>query len=271
MCRVLGVSRSGFYASRSRRSKRKGEDERLKPLIRSIFETSKRTYGILRIIAALAKLGIKVGKNRVSRLMKSEGLWVKTRRRFKVTTNSDHKRPVAPNRLNQEFWAKEPDSIWTGDITYIRTSEGWLYLAVVLDICTRKIVGWSMDKRMKDDLVVGAFKNALQRRKPDKGFIFHSDRGSQYCSKRFRKLVRGVGGKQSMSATGCCYDNAITESFFGTRKRELVHHSPDETTTLAKPSIFSYIEGFYNRTRMHSAIGYMSPDEFEQSLYRMAA
>jgi putative transposase len=265
------VSRSGFYASLTRWSKRKSEDERLKPLIHSIFETSKRTYGILRIIEALGRLGINIGKNRVSRLMKEAGLWVKTRRRFKVTTNSDHKRPVAPNLLNQEFWSEKPDSIWTGDITYIRTSQGWLYLAVVLDICTRKIVGWSMDKRMKDDLVVAAFKNALQRRKPAKGFIFHSDRGSQYCSKHFSKLVKGSGGKQSMSATGCCYDNAITESFFGTLKRELVHHCRYETRTLAKRSIFSYIEGFYNRTRMHSAIGYMSPDEFEQSLYRMAA
>ncbi len=239
--------------------------------MRAIFKESDETYGILRIIEALRSQGITAGKNRISRLMKDNDLRVKTRRRFKVTTNSDHKRPVAPNLLNQEFWAKEPDDIWTGDITYIRTGEGWLYLAVVLDICTRKIVGWSMHKRMKDDLVVNAFKNALHRRKPGKGFIFHSDRGSQYCSKRFSKLVRGAGGKQSMSATGCCYDNAITESFFGTLKTELVHHCRCETRAMAKRSIFSYIEGFYNRTRMHSSIGYMSPDEFEQSLYRMAA
>ena len=272
MCRVLKVSRSGFYAYLRRgESKRKGEDRQLLPHIKVIFEGSRETYGPLRIMEKLRPLGIRVSKTRIARLMKENNLKVKTHRRFKVTTNSDHKRPVAPNLLNQNFWAKEPDQIWTGDITYIRTDEGWLYLAVVLDICTRKIVGWSMDKRMKDDLVVNAFKNALQRRCPAKGFIFHSDRGSQYCSKRFKKLVKGVGGRQSMSATGSCYDNAITESFFGTLKRELVHHYRYLTRLAAKRSIFSYIEGFYNLERLHSSIGYMSPVEYEDSLLKLAA
>lgn len=272
MCRVLGVSRSGYYASRKRpESKRRSEDKRFAALIRAIFERSRQTYGIVRIVQELDKQGVGIGKRRVSRLMKEQRLKVKTRRRFRATTNSDHKRPVAPNLLKQDFRASQPDRVWTGDITHIQTAEGWLYLAVLLDVCTRKIVGWSMHKRMKDDLVVNALKNALQRRSPDKGFIFHSDRGSQYCSKRFGELVKEAGGKQSMSATGCCYDNAITESFFGTLKRELVHHCRYETREAARRSIFSYIEGFYNRVRIHSSIGYRSPEEFEQSLYRMAA
>jgi putative transposase len=272
MCRVFKVSRSGFYGYLCRgESKRKQVDRQLLIHIKAIFQESKETYGSVRIMEKLRSMGILAGKARIARLMKENNLKVKTQRRFKVTTNSDHKRPVAPNLLQQNFWAKEPDDIWTGDITYIRTDEGWLYLAVVLDICTRKIVGWSMDKRMKDDLVVNAFKNALHRRRPSKGFIFHSDRGSQYCSKRFKKLIKGAGGKQSMSATGSCYDNAITESFFGTLKRELVHHYRYETRREARRSIFGYIEGFYNLKRLHSSIGYMSPVEFEDSLYRLAA
>jgi len=272
MCRVLKVSRSGFYAYLRRgESKREQKDKHLLPYIEAIFEESKETYGPLRIMEKLRSLEIVAGKARIARLMKENNLKLKTQRRFKVTTNSDHKRPVAPNLLQQNFWAEAPDDIWTGDITYIRTGEGWLYLAVVLDVCTRKIVGWSMDKRMKDDLVVNAFKSALQRRSPAKGFIFHSDRGSQYCSKRFMKLVKGVGGRQSMSATGSCYDNAITESFFGTLKRELVHHYRYPTRMAAKRSIFSYIEGFYNLKRLHSSIGYMSPVEYEDSLCKLAA
>ena len=272
MCRVFKVSKSGFYGYLGRgESRRKQVDGQLLPRIKAIFKESKETYGPVRIMQKLRSVRILVGKGRIARLMKQNNLKPKTQRRFKVTTNSDHKRPVAPNLLNQNFWAKEPDQIWTGDITYIRTDEGWLCLAVVLDTCTRKIVGWSMDKRMKDDLVVNAFKNALHRRNPSTGFIFHSDRGSQYCSKRFKNLIKGVGGKQSMSATGSCYDNAITESFFGTLKRELVHHYRYQTRREAKRSIFSYIEGFYNVTRLHSSIGYLSPAEYEDSLYRLAA
>lgn len=272
MCRVFKVSKSGFYGYLNRgESKRQQVDRQLLPHIKTIFKESKETYGPLRIMASLRSLGILIGKSRIARLMKESNLKPKTQRRFKVTTNSDHKRPVAPNLLEQNFWAKEPDDIWTGDITYIHTDEGWLYLAVVLDICTRKIVGWSMDKRMKDDLVVNALKNAINRRQPSSGFIFHSDRGSQYCSKRFKKLIKGVGGRQSMSATGSCYDNAITESFFGTLKRELVHHYRYQTRREARGSIFSYIEGFYNVTRLHSSIGYKSPVEYENSLYRLAA
>ena len=272
MCHVLGVSRSWYYAwSKSGATARQHSDQKLLVGIQAAFDASDRTYGATRIGEELRSQGIRVGKNRIGRLMKQRGLHVKTTRRFKVTTNSDHKRPVAPNLVNRQFTAFASDRLWTGDITYIRTDEGWLYLAVVLDVFSRRIVGWSMDRRMKDDLVIAAFKNALIRRRPDPGCIFHSDRGSQYCSRRFRSLVRGVGCRQSMSATGNCYDNAITESFFGTLKRELVHHCSFATRQEAQSRIFRYIEGFYNRARRHSAIDYLSPEQFEQVWLQMAA
>jgi putative transposase len=272
MCRVLGVSRSSYYAGSTRvQSAREIGDRVLGERIKAIFEASEATYGVLRIQKKLRIEGVYAGKNRISRLMRELGLRVKTRRRFVVTTNSDHKRPVAPNLVAQRFEADAPDKLWTGDITYIPTAEGWLYLAVVLDVFSRRIVGWSMQERMKDDLVVEALKNALYRRRPTSGFIFHSDRGSQYCSKRYRALVAGSGGVQSMSATGSCYDNAITESFFGSLKRECVHHCRYQTRSAARSSLFSYIEGFYNRQRIHSAIGYMSPIQFEELFLRKAA
>lgn len=272
MCRVLGVTRSWYYKFSGRgETRRQRSDRELLPRIKAFFEDSEETYGAVRIVRDLRDVGTRAGKNRIGRLMRENGLKVKTTKRFKITTNSDHKRPVAPNLVNQVFTAEAPDRLWTGDITYIWTTEGWLYLAVVLDVFSRRIVGWSMNRRMTDDLVVAAFKNALVRRRPTPGFIFHTDRGSQYCSKRFRALVKGAGGVQSMSATGCCYDNAITESFFGTLKRELVHHCSFITRQVAKSRIFRYIEGFYNRKRRHSAIGYLSPEQFEQGRFKMAA
>ena len=272
MCRVLGVTRSWYYKRQGRGpTKRQREDKALLPQIKAVFEESDKTYGADRSAKKLRAEGIRVGKNRVNRLMRENDLKVKTTKRFKVTTNSDHKRPVAPNLVNQEFSSAAPDRLWTGDITYIWTAEGWLYLAVVLDVYSRRIVGWSMNRLMTDDLVIAAFKNALVRRCPGPGLIFHTDRGSQYCSKRFRALVKGAGGLQSMSATGCCYDNAITESFFGTLKRELVHHCFFVTRKDAQSRIFRYVEGFYNRKRIHSAIGYLSPEQFEQRRFKMAA
>ena len=272
MCRNLGVSRSWYYAQLKRgETERQREDKGLLKSIKDVFEETDKTYGAGRIVKELRDQGTRVGKNRVWRLMRAHGLRVKTTRRFRVTTNSDHKRPVAPNLVKQNFTAPAPDRLWTGDITYIWTAEGWLYLAVVLDVFSRRIVGWSMNRRMTDDLVVAAFKNALLKRRPLPGFVFHTDRGSQYCSKRFRALVRGAGGLQSMSATGCCYDNAITESFFGTLKRELIHHCSFVTRQEAQSRIFQYIEGFYNRKRRHSAIGYVSPHQFEQEAFKVAA
>jgi transposase InsO family protein len=271
MCRVFGVSRSHYYAQLNLgRSKRQREDRHLLVSIKASFEGSDRTYGADRICRELREQGVCVGKNRVWRLMKQHGLRVKTIRRFKVTTNSDHKRPVAPNLVRRNFTAPAPDRLWTGDITYIWTAEGWLYLAVILDVFSRRIVGWSMKRRMTDDLVITAFNNAVIRRGPSQGVVFHSDRGSQYCSKRFQSLVRGIGGIQSMSGTGSCYDNAITESFFGTMKRELVHHCSFERRSEAQSQIFRYIEGFYNRRRRHSSIGYQAPEEYERLFIKIA-
>jgi transposase InsO family protein len=272
MCRVFGVSRSRYYAQlKAGPTKRQREDQALLADIKTAFDDSDQTYGVVRIRRELGDQGTRVGKNRVWRLMKQHGLRVKTTKRFKITTNSDHKRPVASNLVQRNFSAEAPDRLWTGDITYIWTAEGWLYLAVILDVFSRRIVGWRMDKRMTDDLVIAAFKNALVRRRPTQGLIFHSDRGSQYCSKRFQALVKGVGGIQSMSGTGCCYDNAITESFFGTLKRELVHHCSFKTRAEAQSRIFRYIEGFYNRRRRHSAIGYQAPEHYERQFVRLAA
>jgi transposase InsO family protein len=272
MCRVFEVSRSRYYAQlKAGATKRQREDQALLVDIKAAFDDSDRTYGAGRIGQELREQGTRVGKNRIWRLMKQHGLRVKTTRRFKVTTNSDHKRPVAPNLVQRNFSAEAPDRLWTGDITYIWTAEGWLYLAVVLDVFSRRIVGWSMDRRMTDNLVMTAFKNALVRRRPAHGLIFHSDRGSQYCSKRFQALVKGAGGLQSMSGTGCCYDNAITESFFGTMKREHVHHFSFRTRTEAQSQIFRYIEGFYNRRRRHSSIGYQAPETYERQFFKMAA
>lgn len=271
MCRVFGVSRSRYYAQLdSGGSKRQREDQRLVVSIKAAFDGSDRTYGAGRICRELREQGILVGKNRVWRLMKQHGLRVKTMRRFKVTTNSDHKRPVAPNLVRRNFTAPAPDRLWTGDITYIWTAEGWLYLAVILDVFSRRIVGWSMKRRMTDDLVITAFNNAVIRRGPSSGVVFHSDRGSQYCSKRFQSLVQGIGGIQSMSGTGSCYDNAITESFFGTMKREFVHHCSFESRSEAQSQIFRYIECFYNRRRRHSSIGYHAPEEYERLFVKIA-
>lgn len=272
MCRVFGVSRSQYYTQlKSCATKRQREDQALLVEVKTAFDGSDQTYGAGRIVRELREQGTRVGKNRIWRLMKQHGLWVKTTKRFRVTTNSDHKRPVAPNLVKRNFSAEAPDRLWTGDITYIWTAEGWLYLAVILDVFSRRIVGWSMDKRMTDKLVVTAFKNALVRRRPAPGLIFHSDRGSQYCSKRFQALVKGTGGLQSMSRTGCCYDNAITESFFATLKRELVHHCSFRSRAEAQSQIFRYIEGFYNRRRRHSAIGYQAPENYERQFFKEAA
>ena len=271
MCRVFGVSRSRYYAQlNSGGGKRQREDQRLVVSIKAAFDGSERTYGAGRICRELREQGVRVGKNRVWRLMKQHGLRVKTMRRFKVTTNSDHKRPVAPNLVRRNFTAPAPDRLWTGEITYIWTAEGWLYRAVILDVVSRRIVGWSMKRRMTDDLVITAFNNAVIRRGPSSGVVFHSDRGSQYCSKRFQSLVQGIGGIQSMSGTGSCYDNAITESFFGTMKRELVHHCSFESRSEAQSQIFRYIECFYNRRRRHSSIGYHAPEEYERLFVKIA-
>jgi len=206
--------------------------------------------------------GIRCGKNRVARLMRENGIMAKTKRRFKITTDSKHNLPIAENLLGQDFTADAPNKTWTGDITYVWTRQGWMYLAVVLDLFNREIVGWSMRKRITKDIVTKALAMAIQRKRPQAGLIFHSDRGSQYASNEFRKLLEEHHFVQSMSGKGNCYDNAVTESFFHTLKTELVYFERYKTRSEARQGIFEYIEIFYNRVRRHSYLGYVSPVDF---------
>ena len=267
MCRVLEVSSSGYYAWLNRfASSRDQANEDLTKLIRASHIKSRRTYGSPRITEDLRETGLMCSKNRVARVMRDKKIVAKVTRRFKATTNSDHKLPVAPNLVNQNFVAERPDQLWTSDITYIWTHEGWLYLAVVLDVCTRMIVGWSASNRMTTALIITALDQAVLRRRPAPGTIFHSDRGSQYASHELRKALEHHGIVPSMGSTGSCYDNAITESFFHTLKTDFIHHTKFLTRRQAHLELFDYIEIFYNRQRRHSSINNMSPEAFYKSL-----
>lgn len=271
MCRVFEVSRSGFYEWLSRpESARKQADRQLTEGIKQAFEDSRQTYGTRRIQNDLDQQGQCVSRARIGRLMRQAGLRCKTRRRFRATTNSNHTLPVAPNRLDRQFQVAEPDRVYVGDITYVATGEGWLYLAVFLDLFSRQVVGWAMSAWMTADLVVDALQMARWRRRPDKGLLVHSDRGSQYASGRFQTMLKDHGYIGSMSRKGNCWDNAPAESFFHTLKTELIHHCRFETREEAKQQIFEYIEVFYNRQRKHSTLGYQTPAEFDQ-LHRKAA
>jgi transposase InsO family protein len=264
MCTTLEVSRSGFYAWLKRGpSERQKSDARLTELIREIHKSSRGTYGAPRVHEALKAGGVQCGLNRVARLMKEAGLRSKVKRKFKATTNSKHAHPIAPNLLDQDFATARPNTVWASDITYIWTDEGWLYLATTMDLYSRAVVGWAMDSRMKSDLVVNALKMALSRRTPAEGLIHHSDRGVQYAAQPFQNTLKANGIVCSMSRKGNCYDNAVQESFYHTLKTELVHHEHYCTRAEAKASIFEYIEVFYNRQRLHSSLGYMSPLQFE--------
>lgn len=267
MCRALEVSRGGFYSwIRRYKGRREQENEQLLIEIREEFRKGRKTYGSPSITRELKKQGKKVNKKRVARIMRENGIRAKTKRKFKVTTHSGHKYPISPNLLNQDFTATGPNKVWVSDITYIATKEGWLYLAVILDLYSRRIVGWSMMDRLTRQLVMDAFRQAVGRRGSVQGLIFHSDRGRQYASHDFRELLTNYGCLSSMSGKGNCYDNAVSESFFHTLKTELVYGRTYETRREAVSSVFEYIEVFYNRTRRHSSIGYMSPAEFEASL-----
>ncbi len=265
MCKTLEVSRSGFYAWLGRdESDRAREDRRLTALIRGIFEDSRGIYGAPRVHQALRKRGVNCGENRVARLMKLAGLRSKTRRKFRVkTTNSKHGHPIAPDLLQQDFTASGPNLVWVSDITYIPTDEGWLYLASTMDLFSRIIAGWSMSSSLETTVVIDALQMAIDRRSPQAGLIHHSDRGVQYASDKYRKMLDAHGMECSMSRTGNCYDNAAKESFFHTLKTELVHHEHYRTRAEARASVFEYIEAFYNRQRLHSTLGYCSPVEFE--------
>ena len=267
MCNVLGVNRNGYYHYLKLQGKLSDpEHEEMIDWVRAIANNSKDTYGSRRMKKALNVLGYPVSRNKARKLMKEAGVKAKQRRKYKVTTNSNHKQPVFDNLLNREFEVSRPDQVYAADVTYIWTQESWLYLAVVIDLCSRRVVGWSMSSRMKAKLVCDALQMALWRRRPKAGLIHHSDRGSQYASKAFRRLLKAHGILGSMSRKGDCWDNAVVESFFGSLKQELVHWKNYQTRYEAQQDILEYIAMFYNHERLHSYLGYMSPNAFEQKL-----
>ena len=264
MCGVLGVSRSGYYNWIVRgQSRRVHFNNALDRRICAIFVEHRQRYGAPRIAKALHKEGLKCSENRIARRMCALGLKAIQAKKFKVTTDSTHSKPVAPDLLKQDFRAEAPNQKWTSDITYVWTDEGWLYLAVVMDLYSRAIVGWAMNRWMTQQLVRDALSMALLRRGFPKGTLLHSDRGSQYCSQRYQRLIESNGLHCSMGRRATCYDNAVAESFFHTLKVELVHRERYVTRRMAQSSIFEYIETYYNRQRKHSAIGHRIPMLFD--------
>jgi putative transposase len=266
MCRVLAVVRSGYYAWRRRSpSTQKQANEDLLALIEAEHKTSRKTYGSPRIHVVLHRQGVVCGHNRVARLMRLHGIKALQRRKsHPITTNRQPGVVPAPNRLGQEFSASAPNVKWVTDFTYIETAEGWLYLAVVLDLYSRKVIGWSMSQRMDTALVEGALRMALRERRPPAGLLHHSDQGSQYTSTAYLTRLSEALATLSMSGAGNCYDNAVAESFFGTLKTECVR-GPFPTRAEARTTIFEYVEVWYNRQRLHSTLGYLSPVDFEQN------
>jgi putative transposase len=242
------------------------DDAELIEMIKTLFQKGRKNYGTRRLKQALIGLGWHVSRRRIGRLMAAAGLACKTKRKFKATTNSNHDLPIVPNYLERQFTVTQPNQAYVGDITYIYTQEGWLYLAVVIDLYSRQVVGWSMAEHMRAKLVNDALLMAVWKRKPGKGLIWHTDRGSQYASDSHRALLKEHGITQSMSRKGNCWDNAVSESFFHTLKTELVHHQHYQTRAEAKQDIFEYIEVFYNRERLHSSNNYLSPVDYEMRL-----
>lgn len=266
MSRMLGVSRSGYYCFTKRLPSRRHQDEdRLLMKIQKVYEASRRTYGSPRIHAELKEQGETCSRQRVARVMKKAGIMAKMTKKFKVTTKVDTQAKAAPNLLNQNFTADQPNRRWVADISYVWTLEGWLYVAAVLDLFSRRIVGLAMKDRMTDHLVIEALEQALIHRRPSGDLVHHSDRGSQYTSQNFHKLLDQYHITASMSGTGNCYDNAAMESFFHTLKTEHVYFERYQTRDQAKQSIFEYVEVFYNRQRRHSTLNYQSPLAFEKN------
>lgn len=264
MCEVLNVSRSGYYAFLKRpESNRQKANRKLLEKIREIHEKSHKIYGYPRITQNLPK-DIKASKNRVYRLMKENGIASKTRRKYKATTSSKHDLPVAENLLNQDFTAEKPNQKWVSDITYIETGEGWLYLAGVMDLFGRPIVGWSMAEHMRTELVENALKHAIGRTNAKAGLLVHSDRGVQYASNKYQNLLKKNGYICSMSRKGNCYDNAPMESFWGKLKTEWLYGQKFKTRAEAKRAVFEYIEIFYNRQRTHTTNGYVAPCDYSK-------
>jgi putative transposase len=268
VCEVLDVSRSGYYAWLKRPDSARAQRRReLAVKIKAIHEENRRVYGSPRVYEALAAQGETVCENTVAAVMRQQQIRAKTKRKFVPrTTDANHACPVADNVLDRQFTAELPNQKWAADITYIPTDEGWLYLAGVIDLCSRKIVGWSMADHMRTDLVSQALQMAITQRSPGKGLLHHSDRGVQYASDEYQRLLQSHQMEVSMSGKGDCWDNACAESFWSTLKSELVHHEQYATREQARASIFEYIEVFYNRKRLHSSIGYQSPEAFEASL-----
>jgi transposase InsO family protein len=264
MCRVLGVSRAGLYAAGRRGpSCRAQANAGLRAEIRAIHATSRQTYGSPRVHAELRARGRRCGRHRVARLMRADGLQPRRRRRFRVTTQSRHGHPTAANVLARRFAVGALNQVWAGDITFLPTREGWLYLAVLLDLGSRRVIGWAVRATLEQGLTLAALQMALRRRQPGPGVVHHSDRGSQYACGAYRAALLAHGLTRSMSRTGDCWDNAAVESFFGTLKRELVDGADWATRAEAETAISAYLEGWYNRQRRHSALGYVSPVVYE--------
>jgi transposase InsO family protein len=273
LCEVMRVSRSGYYSWRRRgKSARQQEYEKLIPVVRELHRNARGTYGARRIADDIEDLGIPCGRTKAGTLMKLAGVESKHPKKFKATTDSKHKLPVAPNLLDRKFEAAEPNRAWVSDITYLWTTEVWLYLAVIIDLFSRKVVGWSLSERINRQLVMDALQMGVWRRRPSPGLIFHSDRGSQYCSRDFQEMIESNKMISSMSRKGDCWDNAVAESFFGSLKSEQVYFTRYNTRNEAKRDIVDYIEMFYNSNRRHSYLGNLSPKRFEEMrLYKKAA
>ena len=267
LCAAFEVSPSGYYDWSQRQTQpgpRAQDNALLSELILQIHRDSRKTYGSPRIQAELAKVGRAHGRNRIARLMRQQDLWGRAKGRFRVrTTDSHHDQPIAPNRLAQLPAPNAPNQIWVGDITYIPTEEGWLYLAGVMDRYSRRIVGWAMDPNIDTQLILAAWNMAQTQRQPAPGLVFHSDRGCQYASAAFRQALAHTQTLPSMSRKACCYDNAAMESFWSTLKHELVYRRSFKTRAQARQAIFEFIEAFYNRRRSHSSLGYLCPVDFE--------
>ena len=271
MCRALGVSVSGFYDAQARQRQgpttRECADVQVRLQVRTAFATARQRYGAPRVHRELRAAGLRVAKRRVARLMQEEGLVARARRRFVRTTDSDHVDPIAPNRLARVFAVEAQvalDRVWVSDMTYIPTNQGWLYLAVVLDLASRRVVGWAMGESLATTLPLAALQTALADRRPAAGLIHHSDRGSQYASGAYRAALDAAQAQASMSRRGDCYDNAVAESFFATLEHELLAHQGWAGHPQARQAIFEFIEVWYNRVRRHSSLGYVSPVQFEQ-------
>ena len=266
------MSRSGYYRWLKRKpSQREIDNKRLDAEIRKIYDGSKGRYGSPKITRELQDRGYRVSKNRVARRMRDAGLRSKVRRKYRVTTDSKHHFPVAPNLLARNFTAEVPDKVWVSDITYLATRTGWLYLTVIIDLFSRMVVGWALSSSLSHEMVVTALKRAIRSRRPGDGLIFHSDRGVQYACTGFRKELGKHRFVQSMSRKGDCWDNAVAESFFGQMKTELIYHEKYEGHQDTLHSIFEYIEAFYNRERRHSTLGYLSPVEYEKQKLKFCA